>query len=115
MLPDADALVLFARWITPPEVSIRFDTQFFLVAAPADAAVVPDGEETVDARWFEPSRALQGAEAGELLLVFPTIKTLESLTPFATADAALEWASKLDVRPVEPRVEGGRIVLDEGE
>src|ERR1700754_270393 len=26
LLPEAAELVLFARWITPPEVSIRFDT-----------------------------------------------------------------------------------------
>jgi 8-oxo-dGTP pyrophosphatase MutT (NUDIX family) len=110
---DAARLVPLARWITPAQVTIRFDTWFFLVAAPAGQEARPDQEETVDARWFEPARALQGGEAGELLLVFPTIKTLESLTPFATADAALEWASKLDVRPVEPRVEGGRIVLDD--
>src|SRR5213078_3910465 len=29
-LPDPAALVPFARWITPPEVSVRFDTYFFL-------------------------------------------------------------------------------------
>src|SRR5436190_2246701 len=27
-------LVKFSRWITPPEVKIRFDTHFFLAAAP---------------------------------------------------------------------------------
>src|SRR3712207_663979 len=29
-LPDASALVGFSRWITPPQVPIRFDTVFFL-------------------------------------------------------------------------------------
>ena len=33
-LPDAEALVEFSRWITPAEVKIRFDTRFYLVAAP---------------------------------------------------------------------------------
>ena len=77
-LPDPDALVPFARWITPPEVTIRFDTWFFLAEAPEDAEVVIDGSEIVDARWFEPARALEGAEADELLMVFPTIKNLEA-------------------------------------
>jgi 8-oxo-dGTP pyrophosphatase MutT (NUDIX family) len=112
-IDDASSLVPLARWITPAQVTIRFDTWFFLVAAPAGQEARPDQRETVDARWFEPSRALEGGDAGELLLVFPTIKTLESLIPFSTADAALEWASRLDIRPVEPRVEGGRIVLDD--
>ena len=77
--PIPAALVPFARWITPPEVSIRFDTYFFLAVAPDGAEAVPDGQEIVDARWFEPARALEGSEAGELLMVFPTIKNLEVL------------------------------------
>ena len=116
-LPDPAALVPFARWITPPEVTIRFDTWFFLAEAPEDAEIVIDGSEIVDARWFEPKRALEGSEAGELLMVFPTIKNLEVLARFQTADALLEWAATHEVRPVQPRVEGqgeaARIVLDE--
>src|SRR3954468_9129746 len=38
-LPDPAALVPFARWITPAEVTIRFDTYFFLAVAPEDAEV----------------------------------------------------------------------------
>jgi 8-oxo-dGTP pyrophosphatase MutT (NUDIX family) len=118
-LGDPAALVPYARWITPPEVSIRFDTYFFLAVAPGDAEAVPDGQEIVDARWFGPARALEGSEAGELLMVFPTIKNLEVLARFETADALLEWASTHEVRPVQPRVEGhgetARIVLDDDE
>ena len=116
-LRDPAALVPFARWITPPEVSIRFDTYFFLAVAPDGAEVRVDGSEIVDARWFEPSRALEGAEAEELLMVFPTIKNLERVAEFDTADALLEWAAKHEVKPVQPRVEGqgetARIVVDE--
>lgn len=112
-LADPGALVPFAHWITPEEVSIRFDTWFYLAAAPAGQEAVPDGQETVDARWFEPSRALEGAEADELLMVFPTIKTLERLARHDSADALLEWAAGQEVKPLQPRVEGGRIVLDD--
>jgi 8-oxo-dGTP pyrophosphatase MutT (NUDIX family) len=116
-LPDPDALVPFARWITPPEVSIRFDTYFFIAVAPDGAEVTIDGQEIVDARWFEPGRALEGAEAEELLMVFPTIKNLEVVARFDSADALLEWASTHEVKPVQPRVEGqgeaARIVIDE--
>src|SRR3954449_12003843 len=41
-LPDPAALVPFARWITPPEISIRFDTYFFVGAAPEGAEVTID-------------------------------------------------------------------------
>ena len=116
-LAGPSALVPFARWITPPEVTIRFDTYFFLAHAPEGAEVVVDGSEIVDARWFAPARALEGAEAGEILMVFPTIKNLERIAEFDTADALLEWASTHEVKPVEPRIEGqgeaARIVLDE--
>jgi 8-oxo-dGTP pyrophosphatase MutT (NUDIX family) len=116
-LTDPDALVPFARWITPPEVTIRFDTYFFLAVAPDGAEVVVDGQEIVDARWFEPARALEGSEAGEILMVFPTIKNLERIAEFESADALLEWASTHEVKPVEPRVEGqgeaARIVIDD--
>src|ERR1044072_7364553 len=35
--PPAEALIEFSRWITPAEVKIRFDTRFYLVAAPDGA------------------------------------------------------------------------------
>ena len=108
----------FARWITPPEVSDPL--RHLLLPRPRARRAprpIPDGSEIVDARWFEPARALEGAEAGELLMVFPTIKNLEVLARFDSADALLEWASTHEVRPVQPRVEGqgeaARIVLDE--
>ena len=106
VLPDADALVRFSRWITPAIVAIRFDTHFFLAPAPADADPKPDGGETVDLGWFTPRGAIEAHERDEILLVFPTIKTLESLTGFGSADELLAWASDRKVEPVEPRVVG---------
>ena len=114
-LPDAEALVEFSRWITPAEVKIRFDTRFFLVAAPDGAEAVPDGGETVDLGWFTPDGALDAYARGELLLVFPTIKTLEQLAPFGSASELLEWATGREVVLIEPRVvvegEVARVVL----
>src|SRR4051794_21223727 len=114
-LPDAGELIEFSRWITPAQVKIRFDTRFFLVAAPADAAPVADGEECVDLGWFSPADALEAYRRDEILLVFPTIKTLEQLAPFASADELLEWATGREVAPIEPRVvmegEVARVVL----
>ena len=104
-LPDPAALVLFSRWITPPQVTIRFDTLFYLVAAPAGAQPRPDGGETVDARWYEPQAALDG----DIELVFPTIKTLEALARFSSADELLTWAEGREVEPIEP------VVVVEGE
>jgi 8-oxo-dGTP pyrophosphatase MutT (NUDIX family) len=114
-LTDPDALVRFSRWITPEMVKIRFDTHFFLVAAPEDAEPEPDGSETVDLGWFSPRGALEANERGEIELVFPTIKTLEQLDAFGSADEILQWAEGRTVEPVEPQViregETARIVL----
>jgi len=115
VLPDPGALVRFSRWITPAMVSIRFDTHFFLAAAPEDADPQPDGGETVDLGWFTPRGALDAHGRDEILLVFPTIKTLEQLAEFSSADELLEWAGGREVEPVEPQVVGdgptARIVL----
>jgi 8-oxo-dGTP pyrophosphatase MutT (NUDIX family) len=114
-LPAPAALVRFSRWITPAQVSIRFDTHFFLVAAPEGAEPVPDGGETVDLGWFTPQGALDAYARDEILLVFPTVKTLEQLAAFSSADELLVWASGREVEPVEPQVIGegptARIVL----
>ena len=114
-LPDAEALIEFSRWITPAQVKIRFDTRFFLAPAPEDADPKPDGGETVDLGWFTPRGAIEAYERDEILLVFPTIKTLEQLAPFGSASELLAWATGREVLPVEPRVvfegEVARVVL----
>jgi 8-oxo-dGTP pyrophosphatase MutT (NUDIX family) len=114
-LDDPAALVPFSRWITPAEVKTRFDTRFFLAAAPAGIEPRPDGAETVDARWYTPSDALGDHERGEILLVFPTIKHLEQLGSFPTAEALFAHARGREVVPVQPRVlvsgETARILL----
>jgi 8-oxo-dGTP pyrophosphatase MutT (NUDIX family) len=116
-LPDPAALVPFARWITPPEITMRYDTYFFLAAAPAGQEAEPDGQEIVDARWFQPVRALEGHAAGELLMVFPTIRNLEAIARFSSAEELLAWAAAHEVKPVQPRVvgtgEAARIVIDD--
>jgi 8-oxo-dGTP pyrophosphatase MutT (NUDIX family) len=114
-LPAADELVPFSRWITPPEVKIRFDTWFYLAPLPSGAEPRIDGSEVVDARWYEPAGALAAADRGELLLVFPTIKHLEQLSSFRSADELLAHARTYEIRPVQPRVvmsgEHARILL----
>ncbi len=108
-------LVGYSRWITPKVVPIRFDTRFYLALAPAHSPPKPDGSETVDAGWFAPQQALDLHAKDEMQLVFPTIKHLESLVPFANAEEALEAARRRDVKAVEPEVVGEgddrRIVL----
>jgi 8-oxo-dGTP pyrophosphatase MutT (NUDIX family) len=115
VLDDPDALVRFSRWITPAEVVVRFDTHFFLAPMPDGQEPRIDGEEVVAHAWFTPDQALSAHAEGDIELVFPTIKHLEELSAFATADALLDHARGRTVGPVQPRVisdgEHARIVL----
>src|SRR5271165_6751474 len=88
-LPGPQALVRFSRWITPAQVQIRFDTHFFLATLPSGQQPRVDGRECVDLGWFTPARALAAHAAGEIELVFPTIKHLEQLGEFASAEELL--------------------------
>jgi 8-oxo-dGTP pyrophosphatase MutT (NUDIX family) len=114
-LAGAAELVPFSRWITPAQVKTRFDTWFFLAPLPPGAEPTIDGQEVVDLGWYQPSGALEAAGRGELLLVFPTIKHLEQLSGFDSADGLLAHARGREIRPVQPRVlvsgETARIVL----
>jgi 8-oxo-dGTP pyrophosphatase MutT (NUDIX family) len=114
-LDDPSSLVKFSRWITPAAVQIRFDTHFFLALLPPDQEPQIDGEECVDLGWFTPRAALDANSAGEIQLVFPTIKHLEQLGEFASVQALMDHARGREVQPVQPKVllegEVARIVL----
>jgi 8-oxo-dGTP pyrophosphatase MutT (NUDIX family) len=114
-IDDPAELIPFSRWITPAEVKIRFDTWFYLAAAPAGTEARPDRSEVVDARWYQPAAALEARQRGELFLVFPTIKHLEQISVFASADELLRHARGREITAVQPRVllqgETARIVL----
>ena len=104
-LAGPDTLVPFSRWITPVEVKIRYDTRFYLAQAPAHTVAQPDGEEIVEIGWFAPADALARHHEGGLLLVFPTIKMLETLARFGSPEEALETVGSIAVEPILPRVD----------
>jgi 8-oxo-dGTP pyrophosphatase MutT (NUDIX family) len=103
-LPESAAVVPWSRWITPPEVKVRFDTWFFVTESPAGAEATPDGGECVAARWLRPSDALEAHVRDELMLVFPTIKHLEALGRMGSVADALQNAHAREVVPVQPRM-----------
>jgi 8-oxo-dGTP pyrophosphatase MutT (NUDIX family) len=115
LIDDPGQLVHFSRWITPAEVSRRFDTHFFLAPMPDGQEARIDGEEVVAFGWYTPAGALEAHEAGTIELVFPTIRHLEQLARFASAEAVLTHSRGRVVGPVQPRVitegEHVRIVL----
>ena len=105
-LGEEAELVAWSRWITPEVVPVRFDTHFFVALAQAHAKPEADGGEITDVAWWGPQAALDSHAQGELKLVFPTIKTLETLLEHQTAEAVIEAARDRDVQPILPRVTG---------
>jgi 8-oxo-dGTP pyrophosphatase MutT (NUDIX family) len=103
-IPAAE-LLPWSRWITPEAVPIRFDTRFYVALAPPHSPPRPDGAETIDAGWFEPAKALEHHRAGEMDLVFPTIKHLESLSSYPTGDAVIAAVEGLP-EAVLPKIVG---------
>jgi 8-oxo-dGTP pyrophosphatase MutT (NUDIX family) len=109
VLLDAGALRYVSHWVTPVgEVARRFDTRFFLAAAPAGQDGRHDDAELVDSRWVVPAEALAAADRGELVLMPPTAANLQFIAGCATVDAALARADSAGPPPrIEPRIRRG--------
>ena len=111
MLLALDLLVPYAHWITPEGMPKRFDTWFFLAAAPPEQAGAHDGKESTDSIWVSPRDALAGGESGRFKLPFPTTRNLIRLGKQPGVKAALEDSRGkpiVTVMPVMTKLNGGR-------
>lgn len=109
-----DLLVPFARWITPNVMPRRFDTWFFLVAAPDDHLALHDGGETVDSVWTTVASAVRAQSAGERTIIFPTLTNLRKLgrsNSVAEAFAAARSSAIVTVEPWVAQDEAGELAL----
>ncbi len=112
--PALDLMEHFAHWITPPGPPRRFDTHFFLIAAPVEQTGEHDGLEATEGLWIAPRQAICDADAGHRILLPPTRLNLQKLAQFPSVQAAVE-ATRLSkvvtVLPRVERVEGGRRLM----
>ena len=105
----AGRLAYYSHWITQPGRPRRYDTRFFVAEAPAAQTASHDNSETVDHLWVRPGEALERHRRGEMQLVFPTIKTLESIAGFDAAAALLAYARSPRKMPtMAPRTASSR-------
>jgi glyoxylase-like metal-dependent hydrolase (beta-lactamase superfamily II)/8-oxo-dGTP pyrophosphatase MutT (NUDIX family) len=110
----ADRLVYLSHWLTPLGRAKRYDTRFFIAAAPIGQTALFDGTEMVEQLWISPAEAL--ARSKSLKLLTPTQKTLDLISRFTDSAALMAWAvAPRSVALTMPRVgtgsEGLRPVL----
>ena len=97
----------------------RFDTRFYLVCVEDGTEGTPDDSEGLELVWLTPAAALRRHHEDSMPMVFPTIRTLEDLSSFASRRelvASRRGATIPVTRPVLV-VDGGRkkIVIPEEE
>jgi 8-oxo-dGTP pyrophosphatase MutT (NUDIX family) len=89
---DPASLTPWARWVTPPGDTRRFDARFYLAACPPGQKPEPLTGEVAAGSWFVVQAAVDAFAVGTLPMWPPTISTLTSLTAFDTVAAAVAAA-----------------------
>ena len=101
-----DRLVYLSHWLTPLGRAKRYDTRFFIAAAPETQTALFDGTEMVEQLWIAPAEAL--ARATSLKLLTPTQKSLETVARFGDVASLMAWAAQpRAVALTMPRVASG--------
>ncbi|HUP87275.1 MAG TPA: NUDIX domain-containing protein [Acidimicrobiales bacterium] len=112
---DVDRIHYFSHWITPEGPPRRYDTRFFVAAAPPEQVPLHDDRETIANLWVRPQDALDRHAAGELDLIFPTIRNLMAIGRFdRSADLLAHARTISEVPAILPRIvhdEGGTRIL----
>jgi len=88
-----DRMHYVSRWITPEGAPRRFDTRFFVCAAPERQTPLHDAEETIAHEWVRPGDMLSRHADGAVDLMLPTQRSLQWLQEHGSASAVLEAAA----------------------
>jgi 8-oxo-dGTP pyrophosphatase MutT (NUDIX family) len=96
LLCDASRLAYFSHWQTPEEISIRFDTRFFLATLPKGQTPLSTSPEVIHSLWLTPDRALELFARDKLPMIFPTFASMRTLADFESLESVLkEYGLKL--------------------
>lgn len=88
-----------SHWITPDLAPRRYDTRFFITAAPTGQIAHHDDGETIASIWVRPADALERNRAGEIELLPPTIANLRNVEPFRSTEEVMAWARQVTEVP----------------
>jgi 8-oxo-dGTP pyrophosphatase MutT (NUDIX family) len=101
-----DQLTPFARWVPKFHAVRRFDTFFFIAAAPTvdwQPHAVPG--ECAGAFWISAADVLEREKQGRATLIFPTRRNLERLAQHSSYAEILTDARAHPIEPITPWVE----------
>jgi 8-oxo-dGTP pyrophosphatase MutT (NUDIX family) len=102
---DLTRLHPFAHWITPERMAKRYDTRFYIAAAPVGQVAVSDDAEVERPEWLRPADCVAGALSGDRMLYFPTLVNLELLSETDEVVVALAAAVGREAATITPEVE----------
>ena len=102
LLLAPDLLIPYAHWITPEIEGRRFDARFFLALLPEGQLPVHDRMELTESRWMSPAFALAEHAAGKIVLMPPTLKTIEELLSFSNAAQLIAATRSRPIRTILP-------------
>lgn len=103
-----DLLQPFAHWITPGFEKKRFNTRFFLARVPAGQVPLHDSIEMTESVWMSPAEALSAYGERKIMLMPPTLKNLEEMSRFKSAEDLFRNAAQRRIQAILPqaRMEG---------
>jgi hypothetical protein len=106
-----DALIPYAHWITPEFEKKRFNTHFFLAKLPPRQMPVADAAELTESLWVTSLKALEMHRWKEIILMPPTLKTIEELSAFRNINELFSATQKKIIYPILPQLAGNILKL----
>ncbi|MFC9762383.1 NUDIX hydrolase [Rhodococcus jostii] len=93
----ADLLRPWANWITPVGEGRRYDTRFFVAAAPHGQIADGATSEAEEVQWLSPAAALAHWQGGGSILLPPTWSQLTALSAFGSVAEVLAAEPEIPV------------------
>ena len=118
---QTSSLAPWSRWITPVSPSVmnkRFDTRFFVAAAPVGQVATHDNFEATESIWLKPRAALELHRDSLFELAPPQIMTLAHISRFASVQAVMADArSRMPpvIQPCPLDIDGTRVICYPGD
>lgn len=87
---DVRGVWQLAHWTADRNLPRRFAVPFFVARMPAGQTPVADEAEQFEPVWVNPQEALARHADGRMPMIFPTLRTLQRLAAYPSAQAVLQ-------------------------